>query len=389
MSIDLFLQVLLWSSLALLLYTYAGYPLVLGVWSIWGGKRVVRRPITPRVSIVIAAWNEADSLASRITNCLDQQYPATHLDVVVVSDGSDDNTEAVVRQCDPGRVTLVMLQRRMGKAVALNAGVAMARGEIIVFTDARQRFEPSAVAALVSNFFDARVGAVSGELMLQTNPNRVGLEAVGLYWRIEKWIRRKEGEVDSVVGATGAIYAIRRELFEPLPSGTILDDVLTPMRIAMQGFRVVFDWRALAFDHMEQDHRREFRRKVRTLAGNYQAICLCPDLVKPWRNRLFLQFISHKVCRLAAPFSLVALFVTTLALLDGWPSYLLLLIQVIGYVMALAGWWLTSMGVRERWTSIAFTFCLLNYAALIGAIRFVIGDRTLWDKAASGRALSL
>ena len=247
MSIDLFLQGLLWSSLALLLYTYAGYPLVLAVLSIWGGKRVVRRPITPRVSIVIAAWNEAGSLACRITNCLDQQYPATHLDVVVVSDGSDDNTEAVVRQCDPGRVTLVVLQRRMGKAVALNAGVAVARGKIVVFTDARQRFEPSAVAELVSNFADPRVGAVSGELMLQTNPNRVGLEAVGLYWRSEKWSRRKEGEIASVVGATGSIYASRRELFEPLPSGAILDDVLTPMRVAMQGYRVVFDWRALAF----------------------------------------------------------------------------------------------------------------------------------------------
>jgi cellulose synthase/poly-beta-1,6-N-acetylglucosamine synthase-like glycosyltransferase len=376
----IFLEILFWGSLVILIYTYAGYPVVLAIWSLWGKKPVASRPIVPRASIVIAAWDEGRYLADRINNCLQQRYPAAHLEVIVVSDGSKDDTESVVRRFDPGRVTLVTLPTRMGKAAALNSGVAAAQGEIIVFADARQRFDPGAVAWLVSNFADGRVGAVSGELVLETNPERPGPHAVGLYWHLEKWIRRKEGAIDSVVGVTGAIYAIRRDLYEPLPPGTLLDDLLVPMRIAMRGHRVVFEQRALAFERLPQDYRNEFRRKVRTLAGNYQAISLCPDLVKPWRNRLFLQFVSHKVCRLAAPFSLVTLLIANIALLGGWLGYVLM-VQVIGYAMAIAGWGLNRIGIRERWTSVAFTFCLLNYAALIGAIRFVKGDETLWNKA--------
>src|SRR5207302_1368793 len=253
-------------------------------------------------------------------------------------------------------------------------------GEIIVFADTRQCFAPDAVAKLVSNFADPHVGAVSGELVLQSSLEDAEREGVGLYWRIEKWIRRKEAEIDSVIGATGAIYAIRRELFRPLPPGAILDDVLIPMRIAMRGFRIAFEREALAFDRVSRDYQEEFRRKARTLAGNYQAVTLFPDLVTPWRNRLFFQYVSHKLCRLAAPFALIALLLCNLALMEGWFSYLLIA-QVVGYGLALAGWGLARLGVRERWTSAAFAFCFLNYAALVGAVRFARRDSALWRKA--------
>jgi len=336
--------------------------------------------VTPKVTIVIAAWNEAEQLGARIENCLRQQYPIEQLDMVVVSDGSTDGTEGVVRRFDPSRVTLVALAERHGKAVALNHGVSASSGEIIVFSDARQRFAPDAVAKLVSNFADPNVGAVSGELVLETSLGYEGRDGVGQYWRIEKWIRRKEGEIDSVIGATGAIYAIRRELFRPLPLGAVLDDVLIPMRIAMRGYRIAFEREALAFDQVSRNYQEEFRRKVRTLAGNYQAVTLCPDLVTPWRNRLFFQYVSHKLCRLAAPFALIALLLCNLALMEGWFSYLLMA-QAVGYGLALAGWGLARLGVRERWTSAAFAFCFLNYAALIGAIRYMTRDTDLWRKA--------
>ena len=377
---DSLLELILWGSLLFLGYTYLGYPVILALWSWLGRRPVVRRPVTPKVTIVIAAWNETERLAARIENCLHQEYPAELLDIVVVSDGSTDHTETVVRQFDSRRVRLMKLASRNGKAAALNWGVAAASGEIIVFADTRQRFAPDAVARLVSNFGDPDVGAVSGELVLGSSLGREGTDGVGLYWRIEKWIRQKEGEIDSVIGATGAIYAIWRELFRPLPPGAILDDVLVPMRIAMRGYRVVFEQRALAFDRLTESYRSEFRRKVRTLAGNYQAISLCPDLITPWRNRLFFQYVSHKLCRLVAPFALIALLLCNVALMEGWLSYLLVA-QAVGYGLAFVGWGLAGIGVRERWASAAFAFCLLNYAALVGAIRFARRDSALWRKA--------
>ena len=373
------LKIVLWGAFIGLVYTYVGYPCILAVWKWWAEKPCGRRlSRLPTVSIVIAARNEGKRLAVRIDNCLRQDYPPALLTIIVVSDGSTDETEEIVRHCDPTRVTFIELTEQQGKAIALNAGVARAQSEVIIFADARQVFSPSAVAELVGNFSDPHVGAVSGELILQTHSTGISAEAAGLYWSIEKWIRRSEATIHSVVGTTGAIYAIRRSLFEPLPRGTILDDLLAPMRIAMRGYRVVFEPRAQAFDWIEQDYHTEFKRKVRTLAGNYQAVMLCPDLMKPWRNRLFLQFISHKVCRLAAPFWLLALFVSNLFVMHGWLRYLFIL-QVTGYAMAAIGWGLARLGVRERCTATAFMFVMLNAAALLAPFRAFRGHATLWD----------
>lgn len=374
------LDVAFFSFLFLVFHTYVGYPLLLMVWGMGKSATPVRVYANPKVTIVIAAWNEARHIAARIDNCLQQIYPSEMLEIVVVSDGSTDETSSIVRSFASKGVSLVELETRMGKAVALNVGVAAAHGEIVVFADARQSFSPTAVRELVANFADASVGAVSGELILESNSAGPTAEGVGLYWTIEKWIRQKEAAIDSIVGATGAIYAIRRDLFEALPPGTILDDLLTPMRIVMQGYRVVFEGRALAFDRVAHDYSSEFKRKVRTLAGNYQAISFCPRLMKPWANRIFLQFVSHKVFRLIAPIALVGLFVTNAVHLGGWFTIFMAL-QITGYSLAIVGWWLNRVGVRERLTGAAFTFCLLNYASLMGAVQFLKAEVVQWEKA--------
>lgn len=374
------LDVVFFSFLFLVFHTYVGYPLMLTVWGLKKRCTLVRVYGTPRVTIVIAAWNEARHIAARIENCLQQVYPQEMLEIVVVSDGSTDETSAIVKSFELRGVSLVELETRMGKAVALNVGVAAAHGEIVVFADARQSFSSTAVRELVANFADASVGAVSGELILESNTSSTTAEGVGLYWTIEKWIRQKEAAIDSIVGATGAIYAIRRDLFEALPPGTILDDLLTPMRIVMRGYRVVFEGRALAFDRVAHDYSSEFKRKVRTLAGNYQAISLCPRLMKPWANRIFLQFVSHKVFRLIAPIALVGLFITNAVHLGGWYTVFMAL-QITGYSLAMVGWWLNRVGVRERLTGAAFTFCLLNYASLMGAVQFLRAEVVQWEKA--------
>jgi cellulose synthase/poly-beta-1,6-N-acetylglucosamine synthase-like glycosyltransferase len=378
------LEVIVWGSLGGLLYTYIGYPFLLAIFGLRHKRANARQPLAPTVTVIIAAWNEGPRLSARIENCLRQQYSPGRLDVIVVSDGSTDETEQVVLTFAHEQVRLIKLETRQGKAVALNAGVAASNSDIIVFADARQQFAPSAVAELVANFADPQAGAVSGELMLGAETDQLGAEGSGLYWKIEKWIRRKESEFDSVVGVTGAIYAIRRSLFSPLPKGAILDDLLVPMRIALGGHRILFEPRALAFDKIEGDYAQVLHRKIRTLAGNYQTIKLCPDLINPWRNRLFVQFVSHKVCRLAAPFWLLLLFISSGLLLNGIFRYLFLL-QVLGYAMALGGWSLYRVGVRERFTMAAFTFCLLNYAAFIAAMRYYNGA-AVWDKPVSTKS---
>ncbi len=331
-----------WASILFIFYIYAGYPVLLAIWS-----RLVSRPIAkrhavrvPTVSIVIAARNEARRLPARITNLLGLEYPVPP-EIIVVSDGSTDRTDAALAPFGD-RVRLIELGRG-GKPLALNAGVAAARGDIIVFADARQRFARNALIELVANFADPAVGAATGELVLDCEGESfVGdskvAEGVGLYWTYEKWLRRQESRVWSTLGATGAIYAMRRLLWRPLPPETLLDDVLASMRIVLDGKRVVFDEDARAFDHVAQTAGDESRRKTRTLAGNYQILALEPRLLNPLANPVWLQYVSHKVGRLIVPWCLVLALVSNIPLaFRSWPYRLALMVQLCFYGLALLG----------------------------------------------------
>jgi poly-beta-1,6-N-acetyl-D-glucosamine synthase len=342
--------VLFWVSVLLVVYVYGGYPLLLAVWSAVAGRPVRRRtPSTPHswpaVSVVIAAHNEAGRLPSRVANLLDQRYPGP-LEIVVVSDGSTDGTrEALAPFAD--RITVIDLPRG-GKPTALNAGVARAAGEIVVFADARQTFSPDAIRHLVSNFEDPSVGGASGELILdcEVEPNAADssiADGVGLYWRYEKWLRRHESRVWSTLGATGAIYALRRELWRPLPADTLLDDVLAPMRVVLAGRRIVFDERAHAFDRVASDGSAESRRKMRTLAGNYQILALEPGLLNPFTNPVWVQYASHKLGRLFVPWALVMVLAASAWLArDHWFYGVALMLQLGFYGLAALGGWLES-----------------------------------------------
>jgi cellulose synthase/poly-beta-1,6-N-acetylglucosamine synthase-like glycosyltransferase len=256
-------------------------------------------------------------------------------------------------------VHVLELPDRAGKAAALSQGAALARHEIIVFADMRQTWEPTALGYLLKNFTDPQVGAVSGDLRIS---NSAGvLEGVALYWRYEKLLRRLESQARSLAGVTGAICAVRRELFEPIPAGTLLDDVYWPLRVAMRGYRVVHEPRALAYDHLPERTRDEFRRKVRTLAGNFQLVRLLPGAFVPGRNPVAWQFLSHKLARLAVPWALVALAALCLAL--PGPIYRAALILQLGaYVLGLVGLW-PALARQSRLASAAASFLVLNGAA--------------------------
>ena len=330
-------HIVFWLSLSSILYVYFGYPILLWTWHRLAPRPVLRAPIEPTVSLVIAMHNESEHVAAKMTNCLNLDYPPERLQVVVSLDAPTDGTESLAQRYASSRVQIVTSNVRRGKAAAVNRGLARATGEIVIFADARQLFDIRAIRALVANFADPSVGAVSGELILLDNDGREAGDAVGLYWRYEKKLRAMESDVHSVPGTTGAIYAIRRELFEPLPPKTVLDDVVIPMRIVLKGRRALFDPAARAYDTVAANPEIEYEKKKRTLMGNYELLVEMPELLVPWLNPIFVQLVSHKVGRLIVPYCLLALFFSNLFLLHGW--YLVFFAcQVAWYLMACIGW---------------------------------------------------
>jgi cellulose synthase/poly-beta-1,6-N-acetylglucosamine synthase-like glycosyltransferase len=318
------------------------------------------------VTVVIAAYREAGTIESKLRTLAGQTYPAGLLDVVLVCDGSDDGTAEVARRAGerlvPGRLRVIEVERG-GKPAALNAGAAAARGEVLVLTDARQQMNPEAIEALCRDLYDPEVGAVSGELVLS------GGAGAGAYWRYEAWIRRNEGRAGSVIGVSGALYAIRRELFTPLPPETLLDDLLVPMRVRQKGLRVGFQPEARAYDTAAED-AREFSRKARTLAGNFQLLLLMPELLLPGKNPSWFGFVSHKLCRLLVPYALLLVLVSDLFLClsgGGALPWLLLWGQAGAYgLSAVAG---SSVGQRLGLLRLSRTFVVLNAAAVVGLYR--------------------
>jgi cellulose synthase/poly-beta-1,6-N-acetylglucosamine synthase-like glycosyltransferase len=278
---------------------------------------VRKAPCEPTVSIILAVHDEREHVERRLLNCLELEYPKHKLQIVVSLDGPTDGTDVLVSSFKDRGIEVVHGRHHQGKAAALNRAVAQARGDILLFADARQTFARDVVRELTSNFADPDVGVVSGELLLLDERRRESAEGAGLYWRYEKTLRSMESSIHSMLGATGAVYAMRRELFAPLPEGTILDDVLLPMRAVLKNRRAVLDRAARAFDAIPASPETEYRRKVRTLTGNYQLIMQLPELLAPWRNPVFLQFVSHKVGRLVTPYFLIALLVSNAFLLHG------------------------------------------------------------------------
>jgi len=367
-----------WVSAMVIAYAYVGYPLLLWVRSWWSPRPVMRGAATPAVSAVMVVRNEEAVIGQKLRNLLTLDYPPEPLEVVIVSDGSTDGTVAVVSefQKNDARVRMIIKPESRGKAAGLNDAIAAARGDVLLFTDARQPIEPNALRLLIENFSDPEVGAASGELMLGDPASGETGRGMGLYWRIEKKIRELESASGSVAGATGAIYCARRELLDPLPEGTILDDVLLPMQVVRRGSRVIFDSRARAWDSPDLGSSREFARKVRTLSGNYQLLQLAPWLLGSG-NAIRFEFISHKLSRLVVPFALVALLVSSLFLTA--PFYrAALFAQLAFYGLSLIALGGMKIGPLSRIADPARTFVVLNSAALVAFVNFVTGRKAVW-----------
>jgi len=334
-------------------------------------RAVQRGAYQPRVAVIIVAYNEAARIGRKLETCFALDYPKEKLRILVVSDGSDDGTNEIVAACATRGVTLLAFPTRRGKAACLNDALTSCNDEIIVLTDARQRFDTNAIRYLVENFADPAVGAVSGELVFETDGITEFGEGVDAYWRYEKFIRQQESRFHSAVGVTGALYALRRECFREIPANTILDDVVIPMNVVMAGRRVVFENRARAYDRPSRDQWQEKLRKVRTIAGNYQMIIAHPAFFVPLHNPIFIQLVSHKVLRLIAPLFMVLLLITNAILAPRAILYQCLLAgQLLGYALAVAGI-LWSSANRWKVVKLAAVFLMLNWFAVLGLVELL------------------
>lgn len=376
------MKIIFWISAALIAYVYLGYPCWLWIRGQFRPKPVRRGPQELSVTAVLVVRNEEEVLLRKLDNLSRLNYPPAQFDIVVVSDGSRDETDTILRKFEQEhRLKAILKAQPEGKAAGLNDAIRAAEGEILLFVDARQYIEPNALAYLTENFVDRDIGAVSGELMLGDPASGEAAAGMGVYWRIEKKVRELESASGSVIGATGAIYCARRNLIESLPAGTILDDVLIPMQIAAKGSRVVFDPRARAWDAADLGQEREFGRKVRTLGGNYQLLQLAPWLLSR-KNPLRFEFISHKLLRLAVPFALVALLIACIFL--SQPIYrAVLMIQAVGYGLSLAAMAKVKIGPLARFADAARTFVVLNSAAAVAFVNFVRGKQSNWVREAT------
>jgi len=360
--------------LGLLFYAQAGYPLLMAVLA-----RLCPRPLQPSgpairaLSVVVCARNAGEAMVTRLRNLLDSDWPG-ELEILVYCDGCSDDTAARAASLGDPRVRVIAGEVPLGKALALNAAVPLCRHSEVVLCDVRQRFEAATLQRLAAPFADPAVAAVSGRLEIAASTAGGG-QGVDLYWRMERKLREWESRYDSVIGCTGAVCAIRRDAFEPLEPGTLLDDVVIPMRLAARGGRVVFEPRALAFDPQTLDPANERVRKLRTLVGNYQMLARHPEWLLPWRQRLWWQLLSHKYLRLAVPWLLIAIAgLTFLAPRSGW-TLGLAAAQGVAYACALTGLALP----RARWKllTVPAGFLLLQWSCLRALFAYLAHRRDL------------
>ncbi len=362
-------------SFVFVVYVLFGYPLLLALITDKLERPIHRGPVQGSVSFLIAVYNGEEYLEAKLRSILALDYPRELKEILVLSDGSTDRTEEIARRMAPEGVRLLALPRA-GKSAALTRGIEEARGDFLVFTDVRQHLAPESLALLLENFADPTVGVASGALNI-LDPATHEEADTGLYWRYELWIRDHLSRIDSIFGATGAYYIMRRELAVPIPEGTLLDDMYLPLSAFLRGYRLVVDTRAKAFDH-PTGLDAEFRRKVRTLAGNYQVLVAYPQMLGP-ANRLWLHFWSYKFGRLLLPFALILMFAASFALPRPLASVAVGL-QLVFYALAITDRWVAQGFPLKRLTSPIRTFVTLMGAGIWALSVFFVPSGSLWKQ---------
>jgi cellulose synthase/poly-beta-1,6-N-acetylglucosamine synthase-like glycosyltransferase len=373
---QLFFEILFRLSVGLVVYVYAVYPVLLYFLAPRRHRETdCHSDSFPHVSLMISAHNERTVIREKLENSLSLDYPRNLIEVLVVSDCSDDGTDLIVMQYSQQGVRLVRQHERLGKSAGLNVGVPQATGEIVVFSDANALYQQDAVRRLVRHFADPRVGYVVGNARYVEHAKQpASAKSEGLYWKLETWLKEKESDFGSVVGGDGAIYAIRRELFTPLRP-TDINDFLNPLQIIVRGYRGIYDPTALCYEEAGDSFEKEFGRKVRIISRSLNAVCRAPRVLLPWvQPRHWLALMSHKILRWFIPLFLPLALLPSLFL---WhlPFYRTAAILQAGfYALALGGWITESRRDPPKALYLPYYFCLVNLASLFGIIKFLRGS---------------
>ncbi len=373
-----FLVIVFWVSVGAIVYSYAGFSLVLLGWGKIRNRRVHKEPVTPSMSLIIAAYNEAEGIAQKIENSLTLDYPPELLEIIIASDGSTDRTDEIVQSYAERGVKLLCFSRR-GKIFALRDAVALAAGEILVFSDANTEYHPLALRRLAENFADPEVGGVCGNQKHKKHKTSDNASAgEGLYWRYDKWLKQSETQTGSIVSADGAIYAIRKPLFQMPASSAVTDDFAISTAVIEQGYRLVFESGALAYEDPMPSAEKEFSRKVRIMNRGLRGVILRKKLLNPFRYGFYsLVLFSHKILRRLVPFFLIILFCVNLLLINYGTFYQIsAMAQIFFYGLAIISYFLRhSRFGRKKILYIPFFYCLANAAAFVAVINLLKGKR--------------
>jgi cellulose synthase/poly-beta-1,6-N-acetylglucosamine synthase-like glycosyltransferase len=375
------MKILFWLSLFWVFYAYAGYLLLLMLIN-----KVKKEPIefdeefVPSISLIIAAYNEEKVIGRKIEESLALDYPKDKLEIIVASDASTDGTDAIVKSFVHKGVILVRQAERKGKTSAQNLAFSKSTGEVLVFSDATTLLEKDVLRKLSRYFIDFRVGCVGGEERFIESKDEISEEA-GFFWKYETLIRRAESDFNTMIGVSGCVFALRKDLYEPLDEALIEDFVL-PLKVAAKGYKVVYEKDAIGYERAAPDTGSELKRKTRIVSGGISVVLNMRRLLNPLRHPLLaFQIFSHKICRWLAPVFMVLLFISNMFLLPFGIFYLVLgILQALFYLTALAGYFARNYRRLPRVPRLAYHFCVVNSAAVLGMAQFLRGEKkAIWN----------
>ena len=380
------MEIIYWIIFGIIFYAYIGYPMLLyllcNLLNFTKIKEVNAYNQWPEVSLLIAAYNEEQVIGAKIENCLRLDYPKDLLHVWIASDGSSDNTNKIVKKYMEENENIHLLEfSRTGKSGILNKAMPLINSEIVVFSDANTEYSHDSLKRLIKHFEDPGVGCVSGRLIYRNPGEIISGRGESFYWKYETALKKMESKLGYVAGANGAIYAIRRELFEPFPLRTINDDFTLSMKIVMNGFRSVYDENTVVYEDVAPTMESEFNRHVRDGAGHYIAVIHLLGLLNPFLGLQSFIYWSHRIFRWMIPFLMILFFMVNIFLLDGLIYKYLFILQCIFYLFAIIGWAGIKIANLPFLIYVPFYFCNLNSALLLGFLRAVANvQKTTWER---------
>lgn len=391
-SISSLSKIVFWVSLLIILYSYIGYGILLWLiikikdklkWFQPSNEKVI---FTPTVALVVAAYNEEDYIKEKIENSLALQYPKDLIELVFITDGSTDRTNEIIGRYHS--IKLLYQPERKGKSAAMNRSISHINASIVVFCDANTLLNQECIIEIVKHYSDPRVGGVAGEKkIIQEGINGAAAAGEGLYWKYESFLKKLDSDLYTTIGAAGELFSVRKELFEPAPEGTILEDFVQSLKICTKGYVLRYEPKAYAAEAPSASIKDEMKRKIRISAGAFQAMVMLKELFNIFRYPvLSFQFISHRVLRWTlCPLALVLLFISNFFLVfPGSSNFyaLILILQCLFYVMAIAGWILARREIKLKVLYLPFYFLFMNLSVFLGLWRFLKNKQSvLWEKA--------